>query len=204
MLDIFDLACELLPPWTKELHLCTVAPLPSLSPPPLPPFQVQYIPDWVAVGGGGGGVLSCVVDHILQELNTLFLTRFRTFKIATPPQTKMTVKTTFRGWCLYSSFVHALMALRLLQLQYQASYPVWCVLSEGFFLFRDFYLRSKLLFFFISYGYPSCCAEPEPAADRGAEPVGHQQEDLRLHPSQLPRLTHRQEHQAGGGPLHHK
>jgi hypothetical protein len=28
---IFDPACELgLPPWTKELHLCTVAPLPSL------------------------------------------------------------------------------------------------------------------------------------------------------------------------------
>ncbi len=24
-----------------------------------------------------GGVLSCVVDHILQEFNTLFLTRFR-------------------------------------------------------------------------------------------------------------------------------
>jgi hypothetical protein len=33
----------------------------------------------------GGGVLSCVVDHILQEFNTLFLTRFRTYKIATPP-----------------------------------------------------------------------------------------------------------------------
>jgi hypothetical protein len=26
--------------------------------------------------------------HILQEFNTLFLTRFRTYKIATPPQTK--------------------------------------------------------------------------------------------------------------------
>jgi hypothetical protein len=36
------------------------------------------------------GVLSCVVDHILQEFNTLFLTRFRTCKTATPPQTKMT------------------------------------------------------------------------------------------------------------------
>jgi hypothetical protein len=39
-----------------------------------------------------GGVLSCVVDHILEEFNTLFLTRFRTYKIATPPQTKMTNK----------------------------------------------------------------------------------------------------------------
>jgi hypothetical protein len=36
--------------------------------------------------------LSCVVDHILQEFNTLFLTRFRTYKIATPPQTKITSK----------------------------------------------------------------------------------------------------------------
>ncbi len=31
-------------------------------------------------------------------------TRFTTF--ATPPQTKTPVKTTFRDWCLYSSFVH--------------------------------------------------------------------------------------------------
>ncbi len=52
------------------------------------------------------GVLSCVVDHILQEFNTLFLTRFRTYKIAAPPQTKTPVKTTFRDWCLYSFFVH--------------------------------------------------------------------------------------------------
>jgi hypothetical protein len=37
---------------------------------------------------GGGGVLSCVGDHILQEFNTLFLTRCRTYKIATPPKTK--------------------------------------------------------------------------------------------------------------------
>jgi hypothetical protein len=40
----------------------------------------------------GRGVLNCVVDHILQEFNTLFLTRFRTYKIATTPQTKMTSK----------------------------------------------------------------------------------------------------------------
>jgi hypothetical protein len=33
-------------------------------------------------------VLSCVGDHILQEFNTLFLTRFRTYKIALPPQAK--------------------------------------------------------------------------------------------------------------------
>ena len=45
----------------------------------------------------------------LQEFNTLFLTIFRTYKIATPPQTKAPVKTTIRDWrlCLYNSFVHA-------------------------------------------------------------------------------------------------
>jgi hypothetical protein len=38
--------------------------------------------------GGDGRVLSCVGDHILQEFNTLFLTRFRTYNIALTPQTK--------------------------------------------------------------------------------------------------------------------
>jgi hypothetical protein len=34
-------------------------------------------------------MLSPVGDHILQEfINTQYLTRFRTYKIATPPQTK--------------------------------------------------------------------------------------------------------------------
>jgi hypothetical protein len=48
---------------------------------------------------GGGRVLSCVVDHIRQEFDTLFLTRFRTYKIA-PPQTKTPVKTAFKDFCL--------------------------------------------------------------------------------------------------------
>jgi hypothetical protein len=30
----------------------------------------------------------------------VFLTRFRTYKIAKPPQTKSPVKTTFKVWCL--------------------------------------------------------------------------------------------------------
>jgi hypothetical protein len=38
--------------------------------------------------GGGGGLLSPVGDHILQEFNTLYLTRFKTYKIARPSQTK--------------------------------------------------------------------------------------------------------------------
>ncbi len=48
MVDIFDPACELLPPWTKEIYLCTVAPLQYLlsdllPPPPLLKENVQYI-----------------------------------------------------------------------------------------------------------------------------------------------------------------
>jgi hypothetical protein len=43
--------------------------------------------------------LKCTVDHILQEFNqnTLFLTRFRTYKITSPPQTKMTSKDDIKG-----------------------------------------------------------------------------------------------------------
>jgi hypothetical protein len=36
--------------------------------------------------------LKCSVDHILQEFLTLFLTRFRIYKIASKPITKMTSK----------------------------------------------------------------------------------------------------------------
>jgi hypothetical protein len=42
-------------------------------------------------------VLNCAVDHILQEFYTLFLTRFRTYKIASPSQTKMTRKDDIKG-----------------------------------------------------------------------------------------------------------
>jgi hypothetical protein len=42
----------------------------------------------VAGRGWGEGVLSCVGDHIQREFNTLFLTRFRAYKIARPPQIK--------------------------------------------------------------------------------------------------------------------
>ncbi len=87
--------------------------LSSPTPPLLPKENVHTVyrnSDSVWLWGGGL-VLSCVVDHILQgltsEFNTLFLTRVRTSKIAAPTQTKTPVKTTFRDWWLYSSFVHA-------------------------------------------------------------------------------------------------
>jgi hypothetical protein len=60
-----------------------------VHPPPLPEVKVQYIQAvWGREGVGGGGVMSCVGNHILQESNTLFLTRFRTYKIAFPPPNK--------------------------------------------------------------------------------------------------------------------
>ncbi len=70
--------------------------LPSLwPPPPLPPFQSQCTVNrqCVAVGVGRWGVLSCVVDHHLQNCYT-----------SVTPNTQ--VKTTFRDCCPYSSFVH--------------------------------------------------------------------------------------------------
>jgi hypothetical protein len=64
MVGIFDPACELLPPWTKELYLCTVNPLLYLLSdlPPPPQVNVQHIQTVCVFGGGGvgeGGVELC-------------------------------------------------------------------------------------------------------------------------------------------------
>jgi hypothetical protein len=95
-------------PMDKGTILVYCAPLSSLWPPhpsPLPKLNVHctlYIVQHmhiqtVCVWGGG---MNCAVDHILQEFFTLFLTRFRTYQIASPPQTKWPVKTTLRVLCL--------------------------------------------------------------------------------------------------------
>jgi hypothetical protein len=73
--------------------LCTTCKAPLTffgSPPlPLPKVKVQYIQKVCGWGGGGGGgELSCVGDQILQEFSTLFLTRFRTYKISLSLQTQ--------------------------------------------------------------------------------------------------------------------
>jgi hypothetical protein len=53
----------------------------SLTSPPLKYKDSLWL--WgVGLGGGGGGSEFCVVGHILQEFSTLFLTKFRTYKIA--------------------------------------------------------------------------------------------------------------------------
>ncbi len=77
-----------------------------------PPSQTKctvYTDVWL----WGGGVLSCAVDHILQEFYTLFVTRFRTYKIVSPPQTKWPIKTTFTDWCpkVLSSMVVSFLCL---------------------------------------------------------------------------------------------
>jgi hypothetical protein len=60
LVGIFDPACELLPPWTKELYLCTVAPLSSLwPPPPLPKLNVLFIQAMCVWRGGGGWIVLC-------------------------------------------------------------------------------------------------------------------------------------------------
>ncbi len=65
--------------------------LSDLPPPSQSKHTVKTDSVWLW-GGGDEGVLNCVVDHIPQEFNTLFLTRFRTYRIATQPQTKLTSK----------------------------------------------------------------------------------------------------------------
>jgi hypothetical protein len=62
--------------------LSTVAPLTYflVQLPPFPVSKYSIYRHCVV-----GGVLSPVGDHILQEFKTLYLTRFRTYKIAKPP-----------------------------------------------------------------------------------------------------------------------
>jgi hypothetical protein len=57
--------------------------------PPLTPSQSQsaVYSDGVWLGEGGG-VLSCVGDHILQVFNAQHLTRFRTYNIARQSRTE--------------------------------------------------------------------------------------------------------------------
>jgi hypothetical protein len=75
MVGIFDPACELLPPRTKELYLCTAAPLYLLSdlPPPSQTKCTVFTDSVWLCGGGDGGVLNWAEDHILQEFYTPFL-----------------------------------------------------------------------------------------------------------------------------------
>ncbi len=72
--------------WTVALLAFSLVLLPPPTPPPFPKSKYSIYRQCVA--GRVEGALSSVEDHILQEFNTLFLTRFRTYKFALPPQTK--------------------------------------------------------------------------------------------------------------------
>ncbi len=58
------------------------------SSPPSLPQSTEYYSVHTVCGWEGVRMLSPVGDHILQEFNTLYVTRFRTYRIARPPQTK--------------------------------------------------------------------------------------------------------------------
>ncbi len=83
LIGIFDPACELLPPWMKELYSCIVAPLSSPWPHPPPPSPSQtkctVYTDGGVWGGGGwivpypAGILHSVSDKI-QTLPNCFTT----------------------------------------------------------------------------------------------------------------------------------
>ncbi len=89
--------------YTVLVYYCPST-VPSLWPPsPSPPSQCTVYADSVWLWGEWWeGGLKYTVDHILQEFYTLFLTRFRTFKIASPTQTKMTSKDDIKGLVFYN------------------------------------------------------------------------------------------------------
>jgi hypothetical protein len=86
-------------PHGRRNYTCVLLPLYLLFDPPHPTICTVYT-DSVTVGGWWGVVgvvLNCAVDHILQEFYSLFLTRFRTYKIASPPKKKITSKYNIKG-----------------------------------------------------------------------------------------------------------
>jgi hypothetical protein len=86
-IGIFDPSCVLSP-----FYLLSDHPHPS---PPSQSKRTAYTDSvWL---WGGGGVLSCVVDHNLQEFNTLFLSRFRTYKNCYTSPNKNTSKDDILG-----------------------------------------------------------------------------------------------------------
>jgi hypothetical protein len=71
---------ELLP----LFNLLSGSTLPSPTPFPVSKYSIYR----QCVAGRGWGELSPVGGHIVQEFNTLYLTRFRNHKIARPPKQK--------------------------------------------------------------------------------------------------------------------
>jgi hypothetical protein len=105
MVGIFDTACALLPPWTKELYLCTVASLlyllcNLLPPPPLPKINAQYIQITDSVWLGKG-VMNCTVDQIVQEFYSVS-DQIQNLQnsFTNPNKNDQLIKTSLRDWGL--------------------------------------------------------------------------------------------------------
>ncbi len=106
---IFDPACELLPPWTKEQYLCTVAPLPSLWPPP--PFPLSKLNVLYSVYrqcvwlGGGGDVELCTIPYSAVVLHSVS-GQIQNLQNCYPTPKQMTSKDDIKGLVSLSSFIH--------------------------------------------------------------------------------------------------
>ncbi len=101
MVGIFDPACELLPPWTKELYLCTIAPLLYLLSDLLPPLSlpnVQYIQ--TVCDSGVGGCWNVLWTIFCRSFTLCFWPDSEPTKFLHNPKQKWPVKTTLRDWCL--------------------------------------------------------------------------------------------------------
>jgi hypothetical protein len=98
---ILDPGCELLPPWMKEQYLCTVAPLPSLFPPP-PPSQTKctavYSVYRQCVWLGGGVVELCYRSYSAVVLHSVS-GQFQNLQNCYTTPNKWPVKTILSGWC---------------------------------------------------------------------------------------------------------
>ncbi len=95
MVCIFDPACELVPPWTKELYLCTVAPLLYLLYDllPLPPSQCTVYTDIVWLWGAGG-CWNVLWTIFCRSFTLCFWPHSELTKLLHHPKQKWPVKTT--------------------------------------------------------------------------------------------------------------
>jgi hypothetical protein len=104
MVCIFDPACELLPPWTKELHGTSVL-LPlyctfSLISSPLPPFPMYSICRQCVTVWGVRGCWNVLWTIFCRSFTLCFWPDSEPTKLLHNPKQKWPVKTTLRDWCL--------------------------------------------------------------------------------------------------------
>jgi hypothetical protein len=103
---IFDPACELLPPWTKEtiLLFCCLTYLLSDLPPSQTKCTVHVytvsVCDWGGGGWGDGGMLNCPVGHMSAGVLHSVSGQIQNLQNCYTTPNKWPVKPTLMGWCL--------------------------------------------------------------------------------------------------------